>query len=163
MQAKDAIGATLNFSDMVLKAYISDLSDAELLQRPHPGCNHLAWQLGHLIASERDLLEMLQPGAGPELPACFADKQAKGNVGSDRPEDFCTRQEYLELTDKLHAATRQLLADYPEESLDLPSPEGIRHLSPTMGDLFLLVATHPMMHVGQFVPVRRALGKPVLI
>jgi hypothetical protein len=29
--------------------------------------------------------------------------------------------------------------------------------------MFILIATHPMMHAGQFVPVRRALGKPVAI
>jgi hypothetical protein len=34
---------------------------------------------------------------------------------------------------------------------------------PTMASMFILTATHPLMHAGQFVPVRRALGKPVVI
>jgi hypothetical protein len=34
---------------------------------------------------------------------------------------------------------------------------------PTVGHIYLLIATHQLMHAGQFVPVRRALGKPVVI
>jgi hypothetical protein len=34
--------------------------------------------------------------------------------------------------------------------------------APTLGDIFLLLATHTMMHAGQFTVVRRKLGKPVL-
>ena len=51
MNAKDAIRSSGNLSTMVLKTYISDLDDADLMRRPGEGCNHLAWQLGHLIAS----------------------------------------------------------------------------------------------------------------
>jgi hypothetical protein len=43
---------------------------------------------------------------------------------------------------------------------------GIRrkvHLFPTVASILVLVSTHAMMHCGQFVPVRRALGKPILV
>ena len=35
--------------------------------------------------------------------------------------------------------------------------------SPKAKDIWCLIATHGLMHAGQFVPVRRALGKPVVI
>ena len=57
MNAKDAIRSSAGFSTMVLKTYISDLDDADLMRRPGEGCNHLAWQLGHLISSEVQLLD----------------------------------------------------------------------------------------------------------
>ncbi len=163
MNAKDAISGTANLSRMVLKAYIGDLTDKELMQRPGAGCNHIAWQLGHLIASESNLLNMITPGTGPELPAGFAEKHTKETIGIDDPSKFCTKQEYLDLFDKCHAATLAALAKYPEADLDSPAPENIRSLVPTMGGMFTLIATHTMMHAGQFVPVRRALGKPVVI
>ncbi|OYW13383.1 MAG: hypothetical protein B7Z55_16935 [Planctomycetales bacterium 12-60-4] len=163
MDTKDAIRGALNLSSTVLSSYIGDLSDAELLRRPAPGCNHIAWQLGHLVASEVGLLNGIQPGAGAELPAGFAEKHSKDKIGSDNPADFCTKQEYLDLAEKVHAATLKLLDAYPEADFDKPSPENFRSLFPTMGSMFLLIATHPMMHAGQFVPVRRALGKPVVI
>jgi len=77
MNAKDAIRSSANVSSMVLKAYISDLEDADLMRRPTEGCNHLAWQLGHLISSEVHLLEQAVTGQGIELPDGFADAHSK--------------------------------------------------------------------------------------
>lgn len=163
MQAKDAIRDAARLGRMVMMAYVGDLTDAELMKRPGTGCNHIAWQLGHLIASEASLLNMVVPGAGAALPEGFAEKHSKEQVGSDDPAKFCTKQEYLDLFEKSQAAFLKALEAYPDTDLDLPSPEAIRGLVPTMGGIFVLIATHGLMHAGQWVPVRRALGKPVVI
>ncbi|MFN9717395.1 MAG: DinB family protein, partial [Planctomycetota bacterium] len=144
-------------------SYIGDLSDAELLKRPGKGCNHIAWQLGHLISSECGLLNAIQPEAAPKLPEDFDHKHSKENSVSDNPTDFFTRQQYVDLAAKVHAAVIRCLDAYPAEKLDDPSPEHFRGMFPTIGSMFLLIATHPMMHAGQFVPVRRELDKPVVI
>ena len=162
MNAKDAIRGTMGFSLHVLKGYFGDLTDADLMKRPGPGCNHLAWQLGHLISSEAGLLNDVCPGAAPELPAGFADQHKKENAGSDDASKFCTKQQYTDLFDKVRAATLAALDKLPEADLDQPGPERMRNFCPTVGSMFNLIAAHPMMHAGQFVPVRRALGKPVL-
>ncbi|MGI9427415.1 MAG: DinB family protein, partial [Bythopirellula sp.] len=154
---------TLSTSSMVLSGYLSDLSDAELMIRPGEGCNHLAWQLGHLIASECSLLEMVSPGAAAELPEGFADAHSKEAAGEDDPAKFCTKQEYLELFEKVHAATAAALGQCSDEDLDQPGPENFGDMFPTVGHVYVLIATHPMMHAGQFVPVRRKLGKPILM
>jgi hypothetical protein len=163
MNAKDSIKGTMDLSLTVLKLYFSDLSDAELMTRPGPGCNHLAWQLGHLIASEANLLNQLTPGSAPELPAGFAEQHSKETAGSDDPAKFCTKQQYTELLDKVRVASKKLLDETPDADLDKPAPERLRQICPSVGAYFGLIATHPMMHAGQFVPVRRALGKPVVI
>lgn len=163
MNAKDAIRDTLNLSHTVLKSYVGDLSDADLMRRPGPGCNHIAWQLGHLITSECSLLSGIQAGSAPDLPAGFAEKHAKDQATNDDPKQFATKDQYLTLTEKVHAATLALLDGYPEADFQKPAPENLRQMFPTMGTVFLLIATHPMMHAGQFVPIRRALGKPVVI
>ena len=161
MNAKEAIKNTAGISSMVLQTYLGDLEDADLMKRPGPGCNHLAWQLGHLIASEHDLLESVKPGAGIELPAGFADRHNKDAAGDDDPSHFGTKQEYLDLLAKSQAATFAALDTATEEELDGPAPEKFRDYFPTAGHIYILIATHQMMHAGQFVPVRRALGKPV--
>lgn len=163
MNAKDAINSSMDMGYLVLKKYFSDLDDAELLRRPAAGCNHLAWQLGHLISSEVGLLNQVCPGAGPELPAGFADAHKKDKADSDDPTKFGTKQQYLELLDKVRESTKAALAKLSDEDLDQPGPEEMRGFCPTVGSFFTLIATHPMMHAGQFVPVRRALGKPVLM
>ena len=88
MNAKDAIKGTMDLAEMVLKTYVGDLSDTELMTRPVKGNNHLAWQLGHLISSENSLLNGVCPGAGAELPAGFKEQHEKGTVGSDDASKF---------------------------------------------------------------------------
>ena len=163
MNAKDAIRSSANLTTMVLKAYISDLHDADLMQRPGEGCNHLAWQLGHLISSEVQLLNSVAPGQAAELPTGFAAAHAKEKCGSDDPSDFHTKQTYVELFDQVRTASLAALDSYAESDLDKLAPEDFREFCPTMGDMFTLIATHPLMHAGQFVVVRRRLDKPVLM
>ena len=45
MNAKDAIRSSANLGALVIKTYMSDLDDADLMRRPGEGCNHLAWQV----------------------------------------------------------------------------------------------------------------------
>ncbi|TWU21287.1 DinB family protein [Bythopirellula polymerisocia] len=163
MNVKDALCATLDTSSMVLSKYLEDLSDADLMKRPGEGCNHVAWQLGHLINSEKQLLESLSPGSSVELPSGFAEKHSKETVADDNPANFCTKQEYLDLFDKVHEATKAAIANVSEEDLDKPAPEHFRSMFPSAGHVYVLIATHSMMHAGQLVPLRRALGKPVVI
>lgn len=163
MNTHDAIRTTAETSAFILKSYFSDLSDAELMERPCESCNHLAWQLGHLISSSCSLLEMIAPGSAVELPEGFAEAHSKESVGEDDPKKFYSKAEYLEWLDKTHAAMVAALEKTTEADLAAPAPENFREMFPTVGNMYVLLATHPMMHAGQFVPVRRKLGKPVLI
>ncbi|MAT72791.1 MAG: hypothetical protein CMJ58_25200 [Planctomycetaceae bacterium] len=163
MNTPDAINAAAGMSTMVLSKYLEDLDDADLLRRPGPGCNHLAWQLGHLISSEAALLNSVAPGAAAELPDGFAEQHGKDATNADDPAKFCSKAQYLELFEQARAATKAALEGLSAEVLDAPAPEHMRSFFPTVGHMFMLMAMHPMMHAGQFVPVRRELGKPVAI
>jgi hypothetical protein len=50
-----------------------------------------------------------------------------------------------------------------DADLDAEGPERSRKMLPTVGSVFLMVGTHVLMHVGQFVAVRRQAQKPVVI
>lgn len=163
MNTKETIRSTMDMSLFVLSQYVSDLDDADLMRRPSEGCNHLAWQLGHLISSEAYLVNAVCSGKGAELPAGFSEAHSKDATGVDDPTKFRTKQEYLDLFQKVRAATLSALEELPDDALDAPSPEAFRKRFPTVGSLFLLVGAHPLMHAGQFVVVRRQLGKPILI
>ena len=119
--------------------------------------------MGHLISSEVQLLEGAAPGAGIELPAGFAEAHAKENCNSDDASVFCKKDEYVALFDKVREASKTALANFADADLDKPAPEQFQSFCPSMGDYFVLIATHPMMHAGQFVVVRRQLGKPILM
>jgi hypothetical protein len=163
MNAKDAIRAASEMILLVINKYIDDLSDADLLCRPGPGCNHLAWQLGHVIASNARLIDSICPGQGQKLPAGFAENHSKEMRESDDPAKFCSKQEYVDLLKGMEQSVNAALASVPEERLDEPSPEPFRSRFPTVGRLLTLIANHLLMHAGQFVVVRRQLGKPIVI
>ncbi len=69
MNGRDAIQTALKSTKVLLTRYIEDLSDADLLVRPVPGANHIAWQLGHLIFSEPYLVKPSLTSTAPRAPA----------------------------------------------------------------------------------------------
>ncbi len=162
MTATDVIKNTIAMCHEVLTAYVGDLSDAELLVRSVPQANHIAWQLGHLVASEQDMLTK----AGfemPKLPDGFVESHTPETSKSDTAAKFRKKDEYLRLMEQQRAATLAALDALPDASLDKPAPESMREYAPTIGAVFNMIGLHEMMHAAQFVPVRRKLGKPVLI
>ena len=57
MTGKEAIRTALQSTQQMLGMYLSDLADQDILVRPVPVANHIAWQLGHLIHAEQQLLQ----------------------------------------------------------------------------------------------------------
>ncbi len=163
MNAKDVIRYSLDQSQHVIDAYIGDLDDADLLIRPVEGMNHIAWQLGHLIQTERMITESLKPGSSPPLPDGFEAGHGRQEFGKDDPSVYLPRARYQELWKAQRAATRAVLHSLPDSELDKPSPEPFRKIAPTVGTMLNLAGTHPLLHSGQFVSVRRKLKKPVTI
>ncbi len=160
MDARDAIKGNLEMAEMVGMAYLGDLTDLELMQRPHAQCNHLNWQIGHLVCSENQLMNTVAPGDMPALPAGFAEKYGREQAGSDNPGDFASKDKLLEVYKTQRAGTLAVLDKMSAEQLDAPS--GVDY-APTKGALIRMQAEHWLMHCGQWVIVRRNNGKPVVI
>jgi hypothetical protein len=162
MNVHDLLKHNVTFTHSITKAYMADVTDDEMLVRAVPGSNHLAWQLGHLIASERSLLTAV--GADmPDLPEGFAEKHGKENIESDDPNDFSSKDEYLKLMEQMHNAAIAAIDGVDESGLDAPSPENLRGFFPTVGSVLFMAGGHEMMHAGQIAAIRRKLGKPIVI
>ena len=159
MNAKDVIKSSLGTADMISLGYVSDLSDSELMKRPHPGCNHINWQLGHLIVNEHQLIEKVVPGSMPALPAGLAEKYGKATASSDDPTQFADKETLLTAQRTQRQGTLAALATLDESRLG--EATGIDY-APTIGQKFLLQAEHWLMHCGQWVIVRRELGKAAM-
>jgi uncharacterized damage-inducible protein DinB len=163
MKATDVIQTALSSTQNILAMYLGDLSDADLLARPVPSANHIAWQLGHLISSEIELVRSQLPKAAlPELPAGFAEQHGKDTAKQEPPKGFGTKDQYLGLFNRVREATKATVAKLSDADLDKPSTGQMAEFAPTLGAFLILVANHTMMHAGQFTAIRRKLGKPVL-
>jgi len=161
MNAKEAIRTSLAASERLLPIHLNDLSDADILIRPVPNANHIAWQLGHMISAETRLGRQLPGAQIPELPAGFAEQHAKATAVMDPPKGFGTKSQYLELFNKVRQAILANLERLSETDLDKPASGDVAKIAPNMGALLLLAANHAVLHIGQFSAVRRKLGKPI--
>jgi hypothetical protein len=162
MKATDVVRIALTSTQNLVESYLGDLSDADLLVRPVPGANHIAWQLGHLIAAEVGMGKQILGIPYPELPAGFVERHAKSTATVDSPKGFATKAEYLNLFNKVRKATLDGLAKMSDADLDKPSSGNMAKFAPTFGAMLQLLANHTLMHGGQFTVVRRKLGKPVI-
>jgi hypothetical protein len=159
MHVKELIKKTIDMGHSVCMAYLTDLTDAQLMLRPAPGVNHINWQLGHLIVSENYHSNLVIAGKMPPLPAGFAAKYAKDTATSDDPKAFCSKEELLKVAADQRAGTLAILGAVSDAELDANS--GLSYC-PTKAELLALEGTHWLMHCGQWAVVRRQLGKPPL-
>jgi uncharacterized damage-inducible protein DinB len=163
MGPKDVLRTLVRTNDHILNAYLGDLADNELLERPVPGANHIAWQLGHLINSEQSLLNYVAGAKGIDLPAGFGDQYTPETSRADKPDGYLTKAQYLELHKKSRENILKVIDAVSDADLDKATEGRMASFAPTLGAMLVLIANHPMMHLGQFAVVRRKLGKPVTI
>lgn len=161
MNACKLVEHALKLTQQMINRSVADLTDADLLVHPTDGANHIAWQLGHLIASEQRLGRYLTGAKFPELPAGFAEKHGNNPNAQNATGGFGTKAEYLELFNKTREATLAAVSQLTEADFDKEA-SGPANIN-TLGGILNLVSAHTMMHGGQFSVVRRKLGKPVLM
>jgi hypothetical protein len=161
MSLKNHLRWQIEQNHWITTAYVQDLTDADLMLRAVPGMNHIAWQLGHLITASNGMLTGLGQPA-PALPAGFKENYTKETAASDDRAKFATKAVYLDLAAKTKAASLAALDAIPESKLDDPGPEAMREYAPTVAAVLSMLGAHWLMHAGQFVAVRRKLGKAPL-
>jgi DinB family protein len=159
MNVRDAVKLSIDTGSMVSMAYLEDLSDQDLLRRPCPGCNHINWQIGHLISSEHQMGNVMNPGSMPDLPAGFEARYSKETATIDDPAKFCTKAQLMAAYKQQRDATLSALSKASEADFDRAT--GVDY-APTVGAMFSLHGSHWLMHCGQWAVVRRQLGRPPL-
>ncbi|WZO95927.1 DinB family protein [Isosphaeraceae bacterium EP7] len=163
MNGTTALKTNLEETKSLLEKYLADFSDADIQVRPVPNANHVAWQIGNVIAGEHFMLQAGLPDAKfPELPPGFADRHSSKAAGVEGPEGLLTKDEYLALFNGVRGAAIAALDTLTDADLDRPTEGPMAAFAPTLGHVFLATANHTMMHAGQFSVIRRVLGKPVL-
>jgi uncharacterized damage-inducible protein DinB len=163
MGPRDVIRSIVESNDTVIKTYLQDLTDTDLLTRPVGGANHIAWQLGHLINAEEELLKIIPGAATVRLPEGWDKQHGKENAAKEPPVGYRTKAEYLELYAKVRENTKKVLATLSDADLDKPTTGRLAKFAPTWGALLVLIANHSMMHAGQIAVLRRKLGKPIVM
>lgn len=163
MKTNEAIKNTYQTAQMVCGAYLSDLTDAEAMRRPHPGCNHINWQVGHIVASENKMGNAVVSGSLPELPDGFSDRYSQESAANDNAADFVPFTELMAIAKTQGDAVLKMIDGLSDDQFDHPGPEEMQAFAPTMGALCNMMGNHWLMHAGQWVVVRRELGREIVI
>lgn len=159
MDAIKAIRLAISSSENICMGYLSDLTDEEMMHRPAPDCNHINWQVGHLIASDFEMIEQILPGALPRLPEGFEAMYGKQTAALNDAGSFLKKEELLSIHRVQRAAVLKLLDEQTPEGLDRET--GVAY-APTVGEIFQMQGLHWLMHAGQWVVVRRQVGRAPL-
>jgi hypothetical protein len=160
MNFKDAVRSSLRISDFLVQGYLADITPEEMMRRPVPDANHIAWQLGHLIAAERHLVEAASPNSMPALPDGFAERHRRDGTVSDNPADYLSKDEYMRLARQVRDATLQVLDKLSDDDLKKPVTARVPPFVKCAADCFATIGNHWSLHAGQWVVIRRALGRP---
>jgi hypothetical protein len=164
MKAQDVLKSQLNGTQQFLARLVNDLSDADFQVRPVDKANTIAWQMGHLIAAEQTFGKENLPGVQyPALPPGFAEQHTNATAAVEPPKGFLSKAQYMDLFNATRAATIAAVGKMSEADFDKPTTGRMAQFCPTVGHIAGLLASHTLMHAGQFTVLRRKLGKPVLM
>ena len=161
MDIRDALKTNYQTSAMVCGTYLGDLTDDEAMTRPHPGCNHVNWQVGHIIASENGMAEAC--GGIGDLPAGFKEKYTKETASSDNAADFVPMSQLRDIARSQGEAVLKMIDGMADGDFEKPAPEAMKAYASNLGAVANMMGAHWMMHAGQWVVVRRQLGREVVI
>lgn len=164
MNGIKAIQTALEQTKKDVEWFLSDVSDADLFVRPIPNANHMAWQLGNIIAGDIFFVKAVVPTAKfPELPAGFMEQHGTAGAKDDGPKGFLTKDGYLKLFSEVRAETIRALNTLTDADLDREPDDNMKAFCGNFGSVFIMASNHTWMHLGQFSVIRRKLGKPNLM
>ncbi len=163
MKPHQVLFELLSTSRFVMSSYLADLTDEDLLVRPVEGAHNTAWQLGHLICSEFQMIDGARPFAHKPIAADFMRRHDKSRAFEPADSWAGSKSEYLGLLEVVRSATLNLLRELSEEELSAAGPEFTRSYAPTVGSVFSSIGAHELMHAGQIAVIRRKLDKAVVI
>jgi len=162
MKTTDYIRMALETSKRLSLGLIDDMKDAPLTPPTANGGNHPLWILGHIVYSEANIISHMVQGNEIPLPPEWTDLFGRGSQPQQDAAIYPSMDELMLKFEEVRAHTLSVLDGLTEDGLDQPSkkiPPGRENVFGTVGQCFLMVSNHPLMHYGQVADARRSLGR----
>lgn len=141
---------------------IADIDESQWFFQPGPGLGHVAWQLGHLAASQIVLVHMRCFGRKFEdcAPADYMGTFARGSTPVADPSKYPSIKMIREFFNRTQAEVLDKVSGLSAADLDQatePHP-----MFTNRGGAIGMAAMHETFHAGQIAMIRRLMGKTFL-
>src|SRR5438067_2654482 len=137
---------------------LKDLGPGDWFRMPAEGVTHLAWQVGHLAASEYRLALLRtrgpQPGDEDLISPAFLKPFIGAAVPTADPAAYPSPAEIRAVFDRVHERVLAEVPTLPESSLGEPLATPHR-VAKTKLDCLFWCGQHELLHTGQIGLLRR--------
>jgi len=157
----DLLSKNILQTKAMIGSALADFSDADMMFRPAKTANHAIWQLGHLANSVRGMVTACDSSVA--FPFEDDTRFGKSKAPFDDAAFFPAKAELLSRWNQAMDIAAAWVSKLTDADFAKPTPERLQRFAPTVGNIAILLASHPYMHLGQFQVSRRALGKPHLM
>ena len=154
----------LNLARTYTLGLLADIPEKDWFWMPASGVTHIAWQVGHLAASQYHLTLARLRGVQPADQALFpADNFVElfGRASTPLPdrEKYPTPTVLLSTLKTITAQGMKVVSSLTEEALDQPTevPKPHRIMTTKLSALWWC-SQHEFLHAGQIGLLRRLLG-----
>ncbi len=164
MKTIDYIRMSLETSKAFTFGLLDDMKDSPLTQPTATGGNHPLWILGHLTYAEANIVNHIILGNENPLIG-WKEMFGSGIEPTTEASDYLPWDEVRQKFDEVRTQTMSVLNGLSEDDLDAPSkncPPEREAFFGKVGQCFLVLTLHPMMHYGQIADSRRVLGRKPL-
>lgn len=143
---------------------LADIEEARWFDAPAPGAGHVAWQVGHLAASQVVLIHVrcFERTYTDHLSALFRDQFGRGSTPVANPAAYPPISDIRTAFDRIHRESIEMISGMNREELDSPTAGEPHPMFSTKAGAIGMAAMHETFHAGQIALIRRLAGKPPL-
>ncbi|HKQ48856.1 MAG TPA: DinB family protein [Phycisphaerae bacterium] len=143
---------------------LADFEEARWFDPPAPGVGHVAWQVGHLAASQVVLVHVrcFDRTYTDHLSAAFRDQFGRGSTPVANPAAYPAISDIRAAFDRIHQEAVELISGMSPDELDSPTTGEPHPMFNTRAEAIGMAAMHESFHAGQIALIRRLAGKAPL-
>lgn len=143
---------------------IADVEENRWFTPPGAGLGHVAWQLGHIAASQIVLVHMRCLGKqfADVAPADYYQTFARGSTPVADPKKYPPIGEIRAFFDRTHSDALAKVRTIRPEQLDEATHGDPHPMFTNKGGSLGMSAMHESFHAGQIALIRRLWGKAAL-
>ena len=143
---------------------LQDIQESRWFESPAPGIQHIAWQVGHLAASQAVLIHnrCLNIPVAEVVPESITKQFGRGSKPMGDAGAYPPIAEIRRLFDGVQADCLARIRQMTESDLDLPAYGDPHPMFAKRGEAVAMTTMHEAFHAGQIALTRRLFGKAAL-